>query len=216
MERPILSKQLDSRTFRSFYYLKEELVSFCRENKLPTTGGKIVITNRIAHYLDTGEIMAAPPMKAKNTKRRGIISEDDIIEPNFVCSELHRTFFKEKIGPQFTFNVAFQKWLKSNTGKTYSDAILAYYQIMTEKKHGKTKIDKQFEYNTYIRDFFADNRGKTLEDAIKCWKYKKSLQGHNRYEAADLNILSKHNMKTIILVRHSEPCPAPGSMPLRS
>lgn len=29
MERPILSKQLDSRTFRSFYYLKEELVSFC-------------------------------------------------------------------------------------------------------------------------------------------------------------------------------------------
>ena len=205
MERPILSRQLDSKTFRSFYYLKEELVSFCRENKLPATGGKIAITNRIAHYLDTGEIMAAPPMKAKNTKRRGIISEDDFIEPNFVCSELHRAFFKEKIGPQFTFNVAFQKWLKSNTGKTYADAILAYYQIMTEKKHGKTKIDKQFEYNTYIRDFFADNRGKTLEDAIKCWKYKKSLQGHNRYEASDLNILSKHNMKTIILVRHSEP-----------
>lgn len=191
MERPILNKQLDSRTFRSFYYLKEELVSFCRENGLPITGGKIDITNRIAHYLDTGEIMATPPIEAKKAIGSGIISEDDFIEPNFVCSELHRAFFKEKIGPQFTFNVAFQKWLKSNTGKTYANAIVAYYQIIAEKKHGKTKIDRQFEYNTYIRDFFADNRGKTLEDAIRCWRYKKSLQGHNRYEASDLVALSQ-------------------------
>lgn len=50
----------------------------------------------------------------------------------------------------------------------------------------KTNIDKQFEYNTYIRDFFADNKGKSLEEAIKCWKYKKQLQGHNRYERTDL------------------------------
>lgn len=190
MERPILSKQLDSRTFRSFYYLKEELVSFCRENGLPVTGGKIDLTNRIAHYLDTGEIITGPSGGAKKVTRLGMISEDTLIEPDFVCSERHRAFFKEKIGPQFTFNVAFQKWLKSNTGKTYADAIAAYHQILDEKKHGKTEIGKQFEYNTYIRDFFADNEGKTLEDAIKCWNYKKSIQGHNRYEASDLIALS--------------------------
>lgn len=80
----------------------------------------------------------------------------------------------------------FQKWLKSNAGKTYGDAINAYYQILEEKKKGKTTIDKQFEYNTYIRDFFEDNQGRDLEEAIICWKYKKSLQGHNRYEKSDL------------------------------
>ena len=48
------------------------------------------------------------------------------------------------------------------------------------------KIDRQFEYNTYIRDFFANNKGKNLDDAIKCWKYKKQLQGHNKYEKSDL------------------------------
>ena len=190
MARPTLSKQLDSETFRSFYYLKEELVDFCRENGLPITGGKIEITDRIVHYLDTSEIMTTPLVKTKKAIRIGIISEDDFIEPNFVCSELHRAFFKEKIGPLFTFNVTFQNWLKSNTGKTYADAIVAYHQIITEKKQGKTKIDKQFEYNTYIRDFFADNHGRTLEDAIRCWKYKKSLKGHNRYEASDLAALS--------------------------
>ena len=81
------------------------------------------------------------------------------------------------------------KWLKSNAGKTYKDAINAYYTILEEKKNGKTKIDKQFEYNTYIRDFFEDNKGKSLDDAIKCWKFKKQLKGHNKYEKFDLDIL---------------------------
>lgn len=103
-----------------------------------------------------------------------------------------QSVFKEHIGNGFSFNVAFQKWLKSNTGKTYADAITAYYRILEEKKNGKTKIDKQFEYNTYIRDFFADNRGKSLEDAIKCRKYKKQLQGHNRYEKSDLSVLDNN------------------------
>ena len=55
-----------------------------------------------------------------------------------------------------------------------------------EKKNGKTEISAQFEYNTYIRDFLTENHGRSLEDAIACWKYKKSLPGHNRYEQSDL------------------------------
>lgn len=184
-ERPVLDKSLDSKTFRNFYYLKEELVDFCRKNGLPASGGKIEITDRIAHFLDTGQIRAASRVKRKIIAVSDI-TEETIIEVNFVCSEKHRVFFKEHIGNSFSFNVAFQKWLKSNAGKTYKEAIAAYHQILEEKKKGKTEIDKQFEYNTYIRDFFADNRGKTLEEAIKCWKYKKQLQGHNRYEQSDL------------------------------
>ena len=97
--------------------------------------------------------------------------------------------FREHIGNAFSFNVAFQKWLKGNTGKTYKEAITAYYQILEDKKSRKTVIEKQFEYNTYIRDFFADNPGRTLDDAIKCWKYKKQLPGHNHYEQTDLAAL---------------------------
>ena len=189
MDRPVLDKSLDSKTFRDFYYLKEELVDFCRENGLPVSGGKLELTDRIAHFLDTGEVVAAPAVK-KRAATISSIALDTKIEPNFVCSEKHRAFFKEHIGATFSFNVAFQKWLKANTGKTYQQAIEAYYQILEDKKKGKTKIDKQFEYNTYIRDFFADNPGKTLEEAIRCWKYKKQRQGHNRYEKSDLEALN--------------------------
>lgn len=188
-ERPNIDNQLNSKTFRNFYYLKAELVDFCRKNGLPTSGSKIELTDRIAHFLDTGQVLPTVNRK-KPASNIGLIAEETLIEPNFVCSEKHRTFFKEKIGGSFSFNVVFQKWLKNNTGKTYGESIAAYYQILEEKKKGKTTIDKQFEYNTYIRDFFEDNPGKTLKQAIVCWKYKKSLQGHNRYEKTDLIALS--------------------------
>ena len=187
--RPRLDKSIDSTTFRSYYYLKEELVDFCRQNNLPVSGGKIEITDRIANFLDTGKV-ECPATAKRPTSAVGEIKEDTIIEGNIVCSEKHRGFFVDRIGKSFSFNVQFQKWLKANAGKTYKDAIEAYYQILEEKKKGKTQIDRQFEYNTYIRDFFEDNKGKTLDQAIICWKYKKSLKGHNRYERSDLIALS--------------------------
>ena len=188
-ERPELTTKTDATVFRNYYYLKEELARFCRENGLSASGSKQELTERIAHFLETGKVLSNSAQK-KAAATVGDITESTIIEANIVCSEKHRAFFKEKIGKSFSFNVAFQKWLKSNSGKTYADAIEAYYQILAEKKKGKTVIDKQFEYNTYIRDFFADNKGKSLDDAIKCWKYKKSLEGHNRYERSDLIALT--------------------------
>lgn len=188
MERPELNKDLDSKTFRDFYYLKEELVDFCRKYGLPTSGGKIEITDRVAYFLDTGKVLNNSAAKRGRTAISNI-DENTEIESDFVCSEKHRAFFKERIGESFSFNVAFQKWLKTNAGKTYKEAIEAYYQILEDKKKGKTKIDRQFEYNTYIRDFFEDNKGKSLDDAIKCWKYKKQMKGHNRYERSDLIVI---------------------------
>ena len=189
-ERTELNKELDAAAFRSFYYLKQELADFCKENGLPTTGSKAELTDRIAHFLDTGNVLKSSA-KRKTSVNIGTLTEDTVIEQNIVCSEKHRAFFSEKIGKSFSFNVLFQKWLKANTGKTYGDAIRAYYRILEEKKQIKTDIGKQFEYNTYIRDFFADNPGKSLHDAIVCWNYKKSLSGHHRYERADLNALSR-------------------------
>ena len=189
-DRPELSIKLKSDEFLEYYYLKEELVSFCRENGLPASGGKAELTERIAYYLDTGKIKAVKPVRTQKPKIPAI-TRDSIIESGFVCSEMHRAFFKREIGDSFSFNVAFQKWLKSNSGKTYADAIAAYKEIKSTKKPGKKDIDKQFEYNTYVRDFFCDNKGASLADAIKCWKYKKSKKGSNKYERSDLTALDQ-------------------------
>lgn len=189
-KRPELDNTLDAENFSSYYYLKEELAEFCKKEGLQSTGGKIELTDRIAYYLETGKKRLDKSV-AKPVANISSITEESRIEPDFVCSEKHRTFFRQTIGKSFSFKVEFQKWLKANTGKTYKEAIEAYHQIIAEMKKTKTVIDKQFEYNTYIRDFFAGNSGKSLQDAITCWNYKKSIKGHNRYEITDLEALKR-------------------------
>lgn len=187
--KPVLERNMDSCIFRSYYYLKEELAAFCRKEGLQTTGSKTELAERIATYLETGQKTRISYKSHKQPSPIIHITKETGIEQDFVCSEKHRSFFKQIISKSFSFNVPFQKWLKSNAGKTYQDAIEAYHQIQEEKKKGKTTIGQQFEYNTYIRDFFADNPDKSLQDAIKCWQYKKGQQGNNRYEKADSDIL---------------------------
>lgn len=187
--RPDLKIGLNANEFNQFYYLKEELVSFCRDNGIATIGGKVEISERNYIYLDTG-------IKVENVKKMliqnnapEILSLDTRIETNIKCSETHRAFFKSQLAKIFSFNVIFQRWLKANSGKTYGEACDAYLVIKEEKKKRKTVIDKQFKYNTYIRGFFETNKGLALSEAIKCWKYKKELPGHNKYEHSDLTIL---------------------------
>lgn len=140
MERPALNRSLDASTFRNHYYLKEELVRFCRASGLPVTGGKAELTERIACFLEGKPVERVKVTKVR-TKLAGTLSEETLIESPFVCSEIHRAFFKAKIGSSFSFNVAFQKWLKSNAGKTYGDAIEAYVRIRNEKKN-ETNFDR--------------------------------------------------------------------------
>lgn len=188
MSRPELNLQSKSADLRTYYYLKAELIDFCRQNGLQTSGGKREIIERIAAFLDTGIRTCTAKKRVQNMG--GEISADALIEKDFICSEKHRAFYKEQIGASFSFNVEFQKWLKANAGKTYRESVAAYHEIIKNKKTSRSTIDSQFEYNTYIRDFFAANKGKTLQDAIACWKYKKGLPGHNRYESADLIALT--------------------------
>lgn len=184
-ERPDLNEKLDGETFRTFYYLKKSLLIFAEKTICLFRVERLNLSIELPVFFDTGKVLETST-KRKTTKDVGVITENTLIESNVVCSEKHRVFFKEKIGKSFSFNVLFQKWLKSNAEKTYGNAINAYYQILEEKKKGKTTIDKQFEYNTYIRDFFEDNQGRSLDEAIICYKNKKSLHGHNRYEKSDL------------------------------
>ena len=190
-----LTKDLTSSEFKEYYFLKEELKEFCRNEGLKISGSKTQLEERIIYYLDTGKSLEE---SKNNSRTNSNISRDDtntqeitldsILGENFKCSEDKREFFEKEIGKGFKFKVIFQKWLKENPDKTYQDAINAYHELQNSKE--KTKIDKQFQYNQYIRDFFEDNEDKTLNDAIKCWKYKKSIKGHNKYEKSDLDILN--------------------------
>ncbi|RYZ66619.1 MAG: hypothetical protein EOP09_12405 [Proteobacteria bacterium] len=46
--------------FKQRYWLKSELVQWCRERSLPTQGGKLELARRITQYLETGQVETVP------------------------------------------------------------------------------------------------------------------------------------------------------------
>lgn len=191
--RPELDSKTNPEEFLNYYYLKEELFKFCKQNAIPPNGSKKELSNRIYEYLKSGRIVM-PKKTASNkvSSYEEILTLNSKISDEYKNDERHRTFFKSIIGNQFKFNVLFMNWMKENTGKTYKEAVLEWKRIKEEKKFGKkTEISSQFEYNQYTRDFFKANTNRSREDAIKCWKYKKSLPGHNKYEESDLGVLNQ-------------------------
>jgi len=194
--RPTLNNEISTKDFQEFYWLKEELVSYCRAEGLKTTGGKIEISKRIENYLETGlkNLKQSPKKikpKSKFDWKKEVLSLETEITDNYKSTENVRKFFQNEIGENFKFNVKFMNWMKSNCGKTLKDAIAEWRQIHSEIKD-KTKskiIAPQFEYNTYLRDFLADNPYAKRELGIKLWKIKRSIRGDNKYRKDDLKMI---------------------------
>lgn len=191
--RPELNINIHPDDFANYYWLKEELITFCKSNGIPAVGGKAEIAERIVHFLRTGEVRSA---KASHRKQIQLTADQLSLEAKipegYKNDEVHRRFFKSVIGDHFKFNVAFMNWMKTHAGHSYSEAVDEWNRIREDRKQGKkTVISSQFEYNQYTRDFYAANKGRSRQDAIRCWKYKKSLPGHNRYEDSDLTVLSE-------------------------
>ena len=185
--KPKLNRNMSVKDFDDYYFLKEDLVAFCRDEGLKVSGSKSELEDRIRCYLGTGEKLN----NGKTAVRRSHVnfSLTDVIGDDFVCSQEARKFFSEHLGTGFRFRVSFQRWLKDNPDKTFADAMVAYQDICLELKDNPAVIGKQFKYNRYVRDFFRNNPDKNLDDAIRCWKYKKSVRGSCVYEDSDLEVL---------------------------
>ncbi len=195
-KRPNLNKRISPKDFREFYWLKEELIQFCRAQGLRTSGSKIEITERIDKFLKTGDkeqikTNSTSKSTSKFDWKNEKLSLETKITDNYKSTENVREFFEQQIGKHFKFNVKFMNWMKANTGKTLEVAIDEWERIRVEKKNNTQAKDiaPQFEYNRYLRDFLVDNPTSSRALGIKLWKIKKSKRGDNIYRKDDLKLI---------------------------
>lgn len=190
-KRPDLNSAISPDDFQSFYWLKNELASFCRANGISASGCKIEIAARIEQFLATGKVIPAtrnPVVTSNFDWKNTELHLNTKITDNYKNTENVRAFMTLHIGSHFKFNTVFMNWAKANAGKSLADAIDEWKRIYTLQKNKKHKsvIAPQFEFNRYIRDFMADNPGKTRAAAIFFWKLKRQQRGDNIYSATDL------------------------------
>ena len=173
-ERPVLDRDIDLADFRRAYWLKRELIDFCRTYGLPVSGGKRDLAHRIEVFLETGEVLRPAVKRVKRAEMPERFTRQTVIEPGWRCSQALRGFFEQEIGPQFHFNGVMRAFIKEQgVGRTLQEAIDAWLAGRQQPRAEK-KIAPQFEYNAHIRAFFETHEGATLQDAIAAWHEKKA------------------------------------------
>ena len=193
MKRPDLPHIKTAQELHQWYWLKQELVDYCKAARISYTGSKAAIKERIGQVLENGAAVEKKPSKKQKPTSKfdwatEVLTLETIITDNYKNGVNTRHFFKTQLGEKFKFNIVFMDWMKANAGKSLQDAVEMWQQLEARKKdkNFKSKIPSSNQYNQYMRDFFADNPDKTIKDARKCWLLKRSLPGNNKYERADL------------------------------
>ncbi len=179
MTRPDKIDGLSGDDFAAYYWLKADLVAFCRAHNLPTSGSKQLLTERIRHYLDTGN---APKPARKRTKKGNMpdtFTPETIIGTGWRCNQALRAFFEQEIGASFHFNQFMRDFIKQEgVGQSLQMAIDGWRQSKAAPK-GASEIAPQFEHNRHFRAYFAAHPAATRQDAINAWNEKKAQRKDN-------------------------------------
>ena len=170
MNRPCLSKNLSELEFRRWYWLKSELIAFCRENGVPSAGAKEQIAAKVAAHLSDRALPQSVTVRRKSGKMPSEFSLDTLIGEGWRFTYKLRDFFVMHCGPDFRVNEALREWMVSGQGRPLADAIALYHSSAMAPKR---PIAKQFEYNRHIQVFKANHPGATHEEAVAAWWIKR-------------------------------------------
>jgi hypothetical protein len=199
MERPNITDIKTGNEIKQWYWLKQELVEFCRLKKVSYTGSKFEILDRIVAFLDNGNSKSEKQLRihkpaSKFNWAKSTLSLNTVITDSYTNGVNTRSFFKQHCGEKFHFSIPFMEYMKNNCGKTLQDAIKEWHRLndLTKVTNYKSQIPTGNQYNQYIRDFFADNPESTIAEARHFWKLKRSLPlGRHIYEKSDLELIDR-------------------------
>ena len=159
----------------SYYWKKKELVTYCREKKLPCSGSKEALETRIKVYLRTGKVLSVATKKKSSVRDSDKVITKKTLVNNYYNDSATRKFFVDHVGSSFRFNKYLRQYSdKKNIppGLTYGDLIKGWEVFETKRKTGTVKIDHQFQYNQFMRDFFQNQPNATKSQAIAAWNEK--------------------------------------------
>jgi hypothetical protein len=183
--KPKLARQITVADFKSHYWLKAELLGFCKANALSMAGSKQEIAERIEVFITTGNKTKPELVKKIVRDSHQTIKTNTPVE-HYNNDAATRQFFISQLREHFHFNSYLRQFTNKNnitSGLTYGDLVTGW--LAEESKRNdpqyKTRIDKQFEYNQFVRDFFANEKGKSQPDVVKAWKAVKTFSGAKTY-----------------------------------
>lgn len=172
--RPHLTSQLSGAELLRWYWLKDELSEFARQLGIRATGGKELLTRRIAAKLDDLPFVESKPARGTSgSQLSGPLTLTTVIPNGQRCSQAVRAWFVEQVGATFGFDAEMRAFFSQSDGtQTLQDA-LAHYR--STRDQGAKPIDAQFEYNRFTRAWHEANPTGHREELLRDWQTYRSL-----------------------------------------
>ncbi|MGW3322792.1 DUF6434 domain-containing protein [Streptomyces virginiae] len=170
--RPSLTPALTGAELRRWYWTLAELNTLAREMSLPTGGGKVAVTARIAAALDGLPAPAAPAAPARRPAGRRLtapVTGATVIPPGQNCSQVLRAYFVREIGPGFHFDAFMRDYIASHAGHTLAEAV-AHWHATRARAAEPQEVGPQFEFNRFLRAWHARHPDGARTEALAAWR----------------------------------------------
>jgi SAP domain-containing new25/Domain of unknown function (DUF6434) len=174
LTRPRLHHDLAADEFVRWYWLKAELVEFCRSAKLPTVGVKLELASRVAAYL-SGAAVTKPAIVRRTGAMPQRFALATKIGEGWRCNPALGAFLREQCGPAFRFNKAMRDFIHTQHGQPLASAVQCYHESMSPDAP-KREIAPQLEYNRHTREFYKQNPGATAAEVRAAWWVRRGLR----------------------------------------
>ena len=113
-QKPKLTQSISLGAFKNHYWLKIELIAFCKDNDLSTAGSKQEISHRIETFITTGRKIK-PLLNSSPHARDSLLPITfDTPVVNYKNDAATRQFFVEHIGQHFRFDAFLRQFTNKN------------------------------------------------------------------------------------------------------
>ena len=160
--RPQLTADLEPVTFAAWYWLKSELIAFCRTAGLGSTGDKRTVQARIEQHLVATQRLVATQSRCVHSEpsadaaQRGITSVGGRANKRGRRSRPpSRSSTTDAMPDSFSHSTIIGR------GWRCTNALRAFFVA---------ELGKRFRFNGALRDFIHANAGKTLADALVIYR----------------------------------------------
>lgn len=188
-QRPDIESIRTGAEFERWYWLRSELVDFCRDHGLGTSGRKPELANRIAHFLNTGQIQRSTPASPTSTVdwRKAELTLETEITDSYSNTQNMRSFMRLNAADHFKFSNEFMDWMRSNQGKTLADAVAFWLDLDDRKRNGgyREKPLPQNQFNQFTRALSEAVPGISAKEVRRLWAIKRAKPGPHVYEPGD-------------------------------
>lgn len=177
-KKPLPTEVASADQFDAWYWDKPELVAICVHLKLPKTGGKDALRDRVLHFLKTGETLRPTRISKKGFNwSSAVLTRDTLITDTVSFGPNMRRFLTQEIGKSFVCHSDFMDWVREHPGKTLGDAIAIWHELEQRKADPgfRRQIAPHNNYLQYLRDYRDANPEHSQKDAIAAWQARKAL-----------------------------------------